>query len=189
MAPRYGWPLIPIERHRCTMAMALAAGLPAGLGDVARVLELANQKDAAGEALMLRMCKPRRPRKGEDPAAGPYWFEDPERMNSLFDYCIARRGMRARALSTVSIRSRRPSRALWELHCRINDRGFPVDRKLAEAAQRIADAALPEIDAELERITGGEVTRVSQVARLLAWFQGQGCKLESSTARQLSTTF
>src|SRR6516165_6260906 len=31
LGPRYGWPLIPIERHRCTMAMALAAALPAKL--------------------------------------------------------------------------------------------------------------------------------------------------------------
>ena len=31
MAPRYGWPLIPIERHICTMAMCLAVGLPAKL--------------------------------------------------------------------------------------------------------------------------------------------------------------
>src|SRR5262245_2313585 len=31
LGPRYGWPLIPIERHRCTQAMALAAALPAKL--------------------------------------------------------------------------------------------------------------------------------------------------------------
>ena len=24
LAPRFGWPLIPLERHRCTMAMSLA---------------------------------------------------------------------------------------------------------------------------------------------------------------------
>src|SRR5262245_19976570 len=34
LAPRYGWPVIPIERHRCTMAAALAAGLPARLSAV-----------------------------------------------------------------------------------------------------------------------------------------------------------
>jgi DNA polymerase bacteriophage-type len=28
LAPRYGWPIIPIERHRCTMAACLALGLP-----------------------------------------------------------------------------------------------------------------------------------------------------------------
>ena len=33
MGPRYGWPLIPIERHRCSMAAALALALPPGLGE------------------------------------------------------------------------------------------------------------------------------------------------------------
>jgi DNA polymerase bacteriophage-type len=40
MAPRYGWPLIPIERHRCTQAMCLALGLPARLSAAANALEL-----------------------------------------------------------------------------------------------------------------------------------------------------
>jgi DNA polymerase bacteriophage-type len=40
LAPRYSWPLIPIERHRCTMAMSLAAGLPARLSAAADALEL-----------------------------------------------------------------------------------------------------------------------------------------------------
>jgi DNA polymerase bacteriophage-type len=28
LVPRHGWPTIPIERHRCTMAACLALGLP-----------------------------------------------------------------------------------------------------------------------------------------------------------------
>ena len=52
LAPRFGWPLIPLERHRCTMAMALAAGLPGRLSAVADSLELSSRKDAAGERLM-----------------------------------------------------------------------------------------------------------------------------------------
>ena len=59
MAPRYGWPLVPIERHVCTMAMALAVGLPAKLSAVADALELANRKDAAGERLMHQMSRSR----------------------------------------------------------------------------------------------------------------------------------
>ena len=31
LGPRFGWPLIPIARQRCTMAMALALSLPAKL--------------------------------------------------------------------------------------------------------------------------------------------------------------
>jgi DNA polymerase len=72
--PRYGWPLIPLDRHRCTMAMALAAGLPARLGAVADALELSNRKDAAGERLMHQTSKPRRAHKDEDPD-GVYWFD------------------------------------------------------------------------------------------------------------------
>ena len=86
LAPRYGWPLIPIERHRCTMAMSLAAGLPARLSAAADALELANRKDAAGERLMHQTSKPRRARQDEDPA-GTYWFDDPERLDRLYAYC------------------------------------------------------------------------------------------------------
>ena len=78
LGPRFGWPQIPIERHRCTMAMALAVGLPARLSTLADALELANRKDAGGERLMHQMSKPRRPHKDEDPA-GTYWFDDQER--------------------------------------------------------------------------------------------------------------
>ncbi len=44
LAPRYGWPIIPLERHRCTMAMCLALGLPARLGAAADALELTTAK-------------------------------------------------------------------------------------------------------------------------------------------------
>ena len=49
--------------------------------------------------------------------------------------------------------------------------------QFAEAARRIAQAAAPEIDAELGEITGGAVTGINQVARLLAWLQQQGCTM------------
>ena len=67
LGPRFGWPLIPIERQRCTMAMALALSLPAKLENVARALELRHQKDAVGHRLMLMMAKPRKARGDEDP--------------------------------------------------------------------------------------------------------------------------
>ena len=86
LASHYDWPVIPPERHRCTMAMCLALGLPARLSLVADVLELEHRKDKAGERLMHQMSKPRKPRKGENPA-GTYWFDDPERLQRLYEYC------------------------------------------------------------------------------------------------------
>ena len=63
---RFNWPVFPIEKQRCTQAMALAVGLPARLSAAAIALELGNRKDAAGERLMHQTSKPRRARKGED---------------------------------------------------------------------------------------------------------------------------
>src|SRR5262249_34854916 len=85
LAPQLGWPLIPLDRHRCTMAMALAAGLPARLSTLADALELANRKDAAGERLMHQMSKPRRARQDEND--GVHWFDDQERLDRLYAYC------------------------------------------------------------------------------------------------------
>jgi DNA polymerase len=172
LAPRYGWPLIPLERHRCTMAAALAAGLPARLGALADALELAHRKDAAGERLMHQLAKPRRARKDED-AAGIYWFDDAERLQRLYDYC--RQDVEVERETFERLPPLSPAeQALWDLSNRINQRGFCVDRGFAEAARRIAQAAAPEIDAELARITGGAATAIAQVARLLAWGAGAG---------------
>ena len=70
---------------------------------------------------------------------------------------------------------REKERAVWVLSCKINQRGFHVDRPFAEAARKIAQAAAPEIDAELAELTGGAVTGINQVARLQQWLQQQGC--------------
>jgi DNA polymerase bacteriophage-type len=86
MGPRYGWPIVPIERHRCLQAAALALALPAKLESVAKALSLEQQKDTGGHKLMLQMSKPRRPRQHEDPT-GLYWFDDPERVSRLQEYC------------------------------------------------------------------------------------------------------
>jgi DNA polymerase len=176
LAPRHGWPFVPLERHRCTMAISLAAGLPARLDKVADALELTNRKDTAGERLMRQMSKPRRAHKDEDPHQ-VHWYDDQERLDRLYGYCRqdveVEREVHDRlpALSSVE-------QAVWRLSCKINDRGFRVDRAFAEAARRIAQAAAPEIDAELAELTGSAVTGINQIARLLQWLQEHGCTLQ-----------
>jgi DNA polymerase bacteriophage-type len=176
LAPRYGFPLIPLDHHRCTMAMALAAGLPARLDRAADVLELSNRKDPAGQRLMYQTSKPRRPHKDE-PADGIYWFDDQKRLERLYSYCKqdveVERELYERLLPLSPT-----EQSLWELSTKINARGFRVDRAFAEAARKIAQAAAPEIDQELTELTGGVVTRFNQVARLLQWLQGQGCTIK-----------
>jgi DNA polymerase len=175
--PRIGWPTFPVEKQVCTQAMALAVGLPARLGLAAIALELGNRKDAAGERLMLQTSKPRRPHKDEDPTK-VYWFEDAGRLQRLNEYC--RQDVEVeRELFTRLPPLSASEQARWELSSRINTRGFHVDRALAQAARKIAEAAAPEIDAEITEITNGAVTTISQVARLLSWLREQGCGLDN----------
>jgi DNA polymerase bacteriophage-type len=124
LAARYGFPLIELNRHRCTMAAALAAGLPVRLSAAADALELINRKDVTGERLMHQTAKPRRPHKDEDPNQ-IYWFDDQQRLDRLYDYCKqdveVERELHDRlpALSPAE-------QALWVLSSTINDRGFCV---------------------------------------------------------------
>ena len=94
MGPRYGWPIIPVERHRCSQAAALALALPAELKGVAHALKLSEQKDDS-QALMLQMAKPRRPRKDEDPSK-TYWYDDAERAGASVQALQAGRCSRTR---------------------------------------------------------------------------------------------
>jgi hypothetical protein len=57
----YGWPTIPIERHRCSQAAALALALPAKLKTVAETLVFPQQK--LDDTLMRQMAKPPKRRK------------------------------------------------------------------------------------------------------------------------------
>src|SRR6516162_7008543 len=177
MLRRYGWPVIPVERHRCTQAMCLALALSARLSAVADALELVNRKDAAGERLMHQMSKPRKARKDEDPD-GIYWFDDPERLRRLYAYCRQDTEVERELFYRLPTLSA-PEQALWLLSCRINERGFCVDRKFAEAARRIAQAAGPEIDAQLAEITDGVVTCINQIARLKTWLKQHGYAAKS----------
>ena len=170
--PRFGFPLIPPERHICTQAAALALGVPAKLSRLADALELANRKDAAGEKLMLQMARPRKRRKDET-GEGPVYFDDPERLARLYAYCKQDVEVE-RELYNLLRALTSSEHELWMLSSKINDRGFHVDRGFAEAARKIAQAAAPEIDAEVAEITGGAVTGINQIAKLLKWLQAQG---------------
>jgi hypothetical protein len=53
--PRHGWPIIPLERRRCAMAIALSFALPAALEHCAAALKFPVQKSPAGRKVMLEI--------------------------------------------------------------------------------------------------------------------------------------
>jgi DNA polymerase len=161
--PQFGWPLVPLERHRCTMAMTLAAALPAALEKAVDALNLPYAKDKVGQALMRKMAKP---------APGGGWIEDADLLRQLYAYC--RQDVEAeRALFRALPPLTEDEQRLWQLDAVINARGFHTDGTLLDAARRVVAKAEAELQAEFREITGLDSS--NQTAKLTGWLAGHGC--------------
>jgi DNA polymerase len=184
LVQRYGWPLVPIERHRCTQAMALAAALPAKLDMVAVALGLPISKDAEGARVMREMARPRKLRPGEDPN-GIYWIDDPKKLERLIAY-----NQRDVEVEREVYRRLPPlsdaEQILWQLDITINRRGFHVDVALAEAAHAIVQERRTAINAELTELTGGRITSIAQVNRITEYLKERGHKVAGVGKRSVS---
>jgi hypothetical protein len=175
MLPRYGWPVVPIERRHCSQAAALTLALPAKLGEVAAALDLPERKDKAGRDNMLLMAKPRKPWPDEDPSQ-IYWHDDPEHLEKLGPYCRQDTVVEREIHKIVGVLSPK-EHAIWVLNATINDRGMYQDGALVDGAidltQRIHEAVNPELAA----ITSGAVTNFEQKKRIKAWLYAHGCEV------------
>ena len=185
MVGRYQWPATRIKQWRCTMAQASAMGLPRALGQAAAVLGVEEQKDKTGAALMLRMARPRKVN-----ADGSYtWWNTKDKVEQLIQYC--RQDVRTE-LSVAEVLNEMPDseRRLYQLDQRINDRGVKVDRDLIERVNKLANSASENIDAEIKRLTNGQVKAATNAMDLTAWLRGYELNVTSvdkqTVARMLS---
>lgn len=181
LGPRYGWPVPKLTQWRCTMSMALAMALPGSLENAAAAVGLEARKDMDGHSTMMRMAKPRKPRKGENPK-GLYWFDDEDRKQKLYAYC--RNDVEVeRQLEKRLVQLRPQEQQLWWLDQVINDRGVYVDTALCNAALKIVDQAAEWLDAEMRAITRGHVGACTNVGEITAWLRANGCPDVDSIAK------
>lgn len=164
LAPRFGWPLVPIEQHRCTMAAALASAFPAALETIGAALDLPHQKDAEGYRVMRQMSRPRPARKDEDPSL-VYWHDDPDRRARLHQYCAKDVDIE-RALYNRLPPLLPAEQEIWQFDAIINQRGFYADRELAEAIQKIVREEQAAINREIAILTDGRITSINQVSKI-----------------------
>ena len=174
MVSRYQWPRTSIKQWRCTMAQASAMGLPRALGQAASVLGVEEQKDKAGVALMLRMARPRKVN-----ADGSYtWWNTKDKIDTLVAYCI--QDVKTELSVAATLNDMPDSeRRLYQLDQRINDRGVKVDLDLIERVSKLANSASENIDAEIKRLTNGQVKAATNAMDLTAWLRGYGLQVKS----------
>jgi DNA polymerase len=179
MGPRYGFPVPKLEQEHCTLARCAIQALPLDLARACKALNLAYQKDEAGHKLMLKMCKPRKPRKDEDPNK-IYWHDSPADLDRLEAYCES--DVDAEIALSSALRPMTPEqREVWLLDQRMNRRGVQVDVDFVMRARAFALQAGDILDARMARLTGGAVEKVTQVDRLKEWLKTQGVELQIIT--------
>jgi len=178
---KINFPLTELEQWTCTMAKCCAHGLPAGLEDAARALQVEHQKDTIGKIDMLQLSKPRR--KVDEPRWT--YAAAPEKFIRLFKYCVD--DVEAERAIDVALKDlSKPERAVWLLDQRINQRGIAVDLEAVHNIQTLVSGYRTVLDDKCRAITGG--IGPGKVAQLGDWARGQGFDipdLQAETIRDI----
>lgn len=184
LGPRYGWPVPKLEQYRCVMTQAYAMGLPGKLEQAAPALKLDVTKDDVGKRIMLQLSKPRKPRKGEDPS-GLYWWDDPEKIARLYEYC--RQDVRTEQAIGKRVLALKPSELeCWFMDQRMNDLGTFIDDDLCRQAQKVVAATQARLDDEMRTVTDMAVRGVSNVGELTAFLRKHGVETDSVAKDELA---
>lgn len=171
---RMGWPAVPLEQWRDTMAQSAAMAIPMSLEAGCAAMGVAVQKDMAGKAVMLKLSVPRRPTKA-DPSK---WNNDPALFERLYAYCwqdVEAEHALAEALPPLSPHELE----VWKASTRINRRGMYCDREAVAAALRMMDLAIAAYHRQVSTATGGIITgeNLGSWQQVLPWMRGRGVNL------------
>ena len=199
MVQRYGFPEIPLEKWRCTAAQVAAVSLPRALDNACAALDLEG-KDKAGYAIMLKMCKPRIPKKKEREALASQgthlapgdkkmlvrpdgsnyflWNELPEDFTANVKYCLNDTDIEY-ALSNRVPRLPQIEQDTWVLDQRINDRGLFIDMPSVKAIRAEISVYEAAKTRELAKVTGLPKIKHTEVKQLKEWLLGEGVEMPS----------
>src|ERR1035437_9559390 len=189
LTPRYSFPLPQPAQWRDSAAKAAAHALPRSLADAIDALGLDEHKDLAGRKTMLKLAKPRKPRKKEREAGvtGLLWWESPELFEQLYDYC--RQDVLAEAALSAALPDLNAQEStLYVLDQQINERGFQLDQEAVATALTLIEQETCRLNGELKILTGGRVAKATQRAQMLRWFEGEGLILEDTQAATIAET-
>lgn len=166
-----GVPKPRLEQWMCTQAMARRAALPASLANIGAELELLDQKDKKGSALIRKFSIPRKASK-LNPSTRTYPFEDEGAFLEFGEYCkqdvVVERQVHK---SLLPFEMKGSVRQTWEIDKRINHRGLPINADAIINAQRIVKDASKVAKERFQVITGYQPTQRDCV---LGWLQENG---------------
>ena len=172
------WPKLQISQQRCTMARAMALGLPASLDRLGAVLKLKFVKDTEGAKYMKALMTP-----------SAYWSTPVEDWlhvyHGLLAYCI--QDVETERAIDKKLPDLTPyEQKVWELDQTINDRGIPMDRRLLTRASELVEYAISKAGQLLQAATSGALTSVTGLQDMAAWLRCFGLDAENLTKESVN---
>lgn len=169
---------LPIERWRCTMAMAASLSLPLKLEKAGEVIGLPadKQKMSRGTALVRKFTMPRKA------TAKMPWLRateetDPEDWAEFLTY--NRVDIEAERAIYRRIRAwDMPGHewGYWVLDQKINQAGIPINRKMVQNAMKLRDSVIGVAKARLKELTG--LANPNSRTQILPWLRENGYAFE-----------
>ena len=174
---RYNFPSIHPSLWRCAAAKARAHSLPGKLANAAKVLQTENQKDIEGKRLLNKFSIPRSPTRKDD-RLRILPSDDLEDAEKLYQY------NRVDVKTEMELSEQLPELSdfeltFWECDQAINRRGVQVDTVAVFNCLNIIEQAHAKYNAELNTLTGGAVTKSSQLAKTQEWLNTLGVSTKS----------
>ena len=171
---------IPVEQWYCTLVKSAYCGLPLGLDQVSKVLDLQDKKLDTGKALIKYFSCPCKPTKINGMRTRNYPWDAPEKWEMYKTYnkydVLSEREIYNR-LSKYSIPPF--ERSLYILDQHINDRGILVDKELAESAIAVDEQYTQMLMDESKSIT--MLDNPNSVAQLKKWYMANYVDLVDAT--------
>ncbi|ADI00506.1 DNA-directed DNA polymerase [[Bacillus] selenitireducens MLS10] len=176
---------MPTEQWHCSSVHALTLGLPGHLDGVANVLNLGDQKDNAGKALIRYFSVPCKPTASNGHRTRNLPEHDLEKWHAYKAYCRqdveVERALRKRLASNpIPEKEQR----LWELDQRMNDEGVRIDTDLVRQAIQLDAKEQALLLEEAKQITGLE--NPNSVAQLRDWLTSRGIETSGLAKKQVS---
>ncbi len=162
LVSRFGYPVVPLCRWKCTMAKACAASMPRALEKVADVLGLLTRKDLAGQKLMLFHSN------GNNP------YPTVEQLFRIAKYCLQD------VLVTEQVDRALPDltpyeQEVWQFDREINQGGIGVDLQLVKRLKSIMEYERASQLQEFKTLIpeGVELSKPSEVGKLKKWIESE----------------
>lgn len=176
---RQGWPVLPLTQILDTAAVCRAYGAPGALGAAGEMLlpEHLRKTESVGKALIRKFSVPQPPTVKQPDRRRIYMADHPIDAANFIVYNqqdkVAEGALLEHCPPLIT-----DEQKMWQLDAKINDRGVKVDVPGMQRCIEWANYHTMVGNAELQKLTGGDVSAATELKNMGDWVERRGVKLK-----------